>query len=338
MAETSVLSLEDARTLVAGVLAACGAAPDNAASVARALVAAEADGQLGHGLSRVPSYAAQLRCGKVDGRAVPMVERVAPAALRVDAGFGFAYPAFDRLAEALPEVARHYSIALAAVCRSHHFGQAGAHCERLAEQGLVALLFGNTPKAMAPSGGRTPLLGTNPIAFAAPMPGGAAPLVVDLALSRVARGRVLAAARAGRPIPEGWALDRGGRPTTDPEAALAGTMIPIGGAKGAALALMVEVMSAALVGAHFAFEASSFLDTDGPPPGVGQSVIAIDAARISGGAFLDRMAVLAAAFAVEPGVRLPGSRRLAARAAAAREGLRLPSALVAEIEALRRHA
>ncbi len=334
MSEAAVLSLEEARSLISRALAASGAAPKNAASVARALVAAEADGQIGHGLSRVPSYVAQLRAGKVDGRASPSVERIAPAVLRVDAGFGFAYPAFDRVIEDLPPIAGETGIALAAIVRSHHFGQAGAHCERLAERGLVALLLGNTPKAMAPWGGRAPLLGTNPIAFAAPMPEGASPLVIDLALSRVARGKILAAGRAGEPIPEGWALDKEGQSTTDPQAALAGTMLPIGEAKGAALALMVEIMSAALAGAHFGFEASSFLNADGPPPDVGQTVVAIDAARVSGGIFAERMATLATAFATEPGVRLPGSRRLWARAKAAREGLRVPPSLLAEIRAL----
>jgi len=334
MSEAAILSLEEARSLVLDALAACGAAAGTAASVARALVAAGADGQVGHGLSRVPSYAAQLRAGKVDGRAVPSVERVAPAVLRVDAGFGFAFPAFDRVIEDLPSIARETGIALAAIVRSHHFGQAGAHCERLAEQGLVALVFGNTPKAIAPWGGRAPLLGTNPIAFAAPMAVGAPPLVIDLALSRVARGKILAAEKAGKSIPEGWALDKDGNPTGDSRAALAGTMVPIGEAKGAALALMVEVMSAALVGAHFGFEASSFLNADGPPPDVGQTVIAIDAAAVSGGAFAERMATLAAAFAAEPGVRLPGSRRLQARAEAARDGLSVPAPLLAEIKAL----
>ena len=331
--EPSVLSLEAARALAGDALVACGAAPSNAASVARALVAAEADGQIGHGLSRVPSYAAQLLSGKVDGRAVPAVVRAAPAVLRVDAGLGFAYPAFDRVTETLPDVSRECGLALAAIVRSHHFGQAGAHCERLAEQGLIAFVFGNTPKAMAPWGGRMPLLGTNPIAFAAPMPTDA-PLVIDLALSRVARGRVLAAEKAGTAIPEGWALDTSGSPTTDPRAALEGTMIPIGEAKGAALALMVEVMSAALVGANFAFEASSFLDSAGPPPSVGQTVIAIDAERVSGGAITDRMGVLARVFEAEPGVRLPGSKRFALRAKAQREGLSVPPSLLAEIRAL----
>ena len=338
MSEPVILTPEQARTLAAGALVACNTTPDNAASVARALVAAEVDGQVGHGLSRVASYAAQSRSGKVDGHAVPVAKRVAPAVLGVDAGFGFAYPAFDLVIDQLPDVAFETGIALASIRRSHHFGQAGAHCERLAERGLVAFVFGNSPKAMAPWGGKAPLLGTNPIAFAAPMPDGAAPLVVDLALSKVARGKVLAADKAGTKIPQGWALDTQGSPTTDPKAALAGTMIPIGEAKGAALALMVEVMSAALVGASFAFEASSFLSGDGPPPDVGQSVIVIDAERVSGDHFLERMATLAAALDAEPGVRLPGSRRLRARARIAKDGIAVSPSLIDEIKALGEHA
>lgn len=334
MPEATILTPEEAHALVIGALVACNTAPDNAASVARALVAAEIDGQVGHGLSRVPSYAAQARSGKVDGRAVPAAMRLAPSVLRVDAHFGFAFPAFDMVIDQLPAIVRESGIAMAAIARSHHFGQAGAHCERLADKGLVAFIFGNTPKAMAPWGGKAPLLGTNPIAFAAPMPGGAAPLVVDMALSKVARGKVLAADRAGEAIPLGWALDAHGEPTTDPKAAMAGTMIPIGEAKGSALALMVEVMSAALVGASFGFEASSFLNTDGPPPNVGQSVIAIDAGRVSGGHFAERMAVLAAALGDEPGVRLPGSQRMQARARAASDGIAVAPALVTEIKAL----
>lgn len=334
MSEPAILTVDEARALVTTALVANGTAPVNAASVARALVAAEIDGQPGHGLSRVSSYAAQARAGKVDGRAVPSAMRLAPSVLRVDAGFGFAFPAFDLVIEQLPGVVRESGIALAGIARSHHFGQAGAHCERLAEKGLVAFVLGNTPKAMAPWGGRSPLLGTNPIAFAAPMPDGAPPLVIDMALSKVARGKIMAADKAGKTIPPGWALDADGNPTTDAKAALAGSMVPMGEEKGAALALMVEVISAALIGASFGFEASSFLTADGPPPDVAQCVIAIDAGRVSGGRFLERMGTLAAAFNAEPGVRLPGSRRLQVRARAARAGIAVAPALIAEIERL----
>ncbi|WP_425087746.1 Ldh family oxidoreductase [Stappia sp.] len=334
MTEPVRLTLEQADALVRKVLVACDTSPDNAASVARALVAAEADGQGGHGLSRLPSYAAQSRCGKVDGHARPVVTHPTPALLRVDAGFGFAFPAFDAAIDALPEMAANAGVAMAAIRRSHHFGQAGAHCERLAEKGLVAFVFGNTPKAIAPWGGTSPLYGTNPIAFAAPIAAGTPPLVIDLALSRSARGKIMAAQKAGTTIPEGWALDAQGQPTTDPTEALAGTMIPIGEAKGAALALMVEVMAAAVAGACLAFEATSLLNADGGPPDLGQTVIVIDPHLASGGVYGERIGALIAAIEVEEGARLPGSRRLESRAKAAREGVAIAAPLHREILAL----
>ncbi len=234
----------------------------------------------------------------------------------------------------LPEMAAASGIAAAGFTRSHHFGVAGRHVERLAEAGLVALAFGNTPKAMAPWGGKQPLYGTNPIAFAAPHRG-QPPIVVDMALSQVARGKILTAAQKGEAIPEGWAVDENGQPTTDAAAALKGALQPIGGAKGAALALMVEVLAVALTGARFGFEASSFFDADGPPPGVGQFLIAIDPGAFGGAdVFADRMAALAGMIEGDGDARLPGSRRIALREKAAREGVTVDSKLLAEVRAL----
>ena len=319
---------------IAEALEASNVAPENAASVARALTLAEVDGRKGHGLSRVPSYAAQARSGKVDGHAHPTAEARRAGALLVDAAHGFAYPALDLAIARLPAMARETGIAAAAITRSHHFGVAGHTVERLADQGLVALVFGNTPAAMAPWGGRRALLGTNPIAFAAPRPD-AAPLVIDLALSHVARGHVMKAAQKGEPIPGDWAFDAEGRPTTDAHAALQGTMRPMGGAKGAALALAVECLAVGLTGAHFAFEASSFFTADGPPPGVGQLLLALDAAAFAGADVLaERMGTIMAAIAAEPGARIPGEGRIAARARAEKDGVAVDAALLAEVVAL----
>lgn len=334
MADAVRLALPDAQRLASDALCASGAAEPAARATAHALVAAEADGQGGHGLARVPSYAQQLRSGKVDGRAVPSARRVAPAVVRVDAGLGFAYPAVDLAIAELVPLARSQGVAIAAIHHSHHLGQVGAHAERLAEAGLVALAFGNTPKAMAFWGGREPMLGTNPLAFAAPWAGAASPLVIDLALSVTARGKIVAAQRAGRSIPADWAVDREGRPTTDPAEALAGTLLPIGGAKGGALALMVEILGAALTGSAFGWEASSFLDAAGPPPDVGHLFVALDPGPTSGGCFAARMGELAAAMARDPAVRVPGTRRLESRARAARDGVGIDRALYAEILAL----
>lgn len=330
---TVTLGLADAASLAKRVLVRHNTGEDNAGCVARALVAAEADGQKGHGLSRLPSYAAQAAAGKVDGHAIPNVEQGAAAALRIDARNGFAFPALALAVDRLTSLAAETGIVAAAVHRSHHFGQAGYHVEQLAANGLIGLVFGNSPKAIAPWGGSEGVFGTNPIAFAAPRRS-EPPLVIDLSLSKVARGKVMVAAKQGEPIPEGWALDKHGRPTTDADAALQGTMLPMGDAKGAALVMMVEILAAALTGARFGFEASSFFTAEGEPPAVGQLLVAIDPGAFSGGAFAQRLETLIGAILAQPGTRLPGARRLALRAASARDGLEIPASLYDELKAL----
>lgn len=326
------LSLAEAHALAAGAFRRCAAAPAAADSTARALVAAEADGLKGHGLSRVPGYAAQLRSGKVVGDARVAVSRPRPGLLAIDAGNGFAYPALDAALAELPDLARRQGIAAAGIRRSHHCGAAGLPVEALAEAGCVAIPFANTPAAMAPWGGSRAVFGTNPLAFGCPLPG-RAPIVIDLALSKVARASIVGAKQRGEAIPEGWALDAAGRPTTDPAVALDGTMAPLGDAKGTALALMVELLASGLTGARFAAEASSFLDAAGDPPGTGQLILAIDATALGPDA-PERFAALAASIEAQDGARLPGSRRLDLRARAARDGLTVPDTLVAEIAEL----
>lgn len=328
-----VLSLDNARALVTRTLQRCGAKEENARSVARALVAAQADGLGGHGLSRLPAYAAQVKVGKIDGNAVPEVSWPSPSVVTVDAAHGFAYPALDAAVEVLPEMAGAQGIALAGIRRSHHCGAAGHPVEQLADAGLVAILFANTPAAIAPWGGARPVFGTNPIAFACPREEGAA-IVIDLSLSKVARGNIMAAKQKGESIPEGWALDEQGQPTTDPVAALRGTMVPLGDAKGTALALMVELLAAGLTGARYAAEASSFLDAEGAPPGTGQLILAIDPVAVGGPGTLARFSELAASVEEQEGARLPGSRRLGLRQKAQADGINVADALLAEIEAL----
>ncbi|MCJ9724473.1 Ldh family oxidoreductase, partial [Agrobacterium sp. BETTINA12B] len=205
------LSLAEAETLVVEALLRNRVSPENARAVAIALVAAEAAGQGGHGLRRVPAYASQAKAGKTDGFAKPHLTRPYPAVLRIDAGNGYAYPALDLAVAELTIVAREQGIALAAISRSHHAGVMGLTVERFADQGLVALMVANAPASMAPWGGKTPVFGTNPIAFAAPLPD-ADPIVIDLALSRVARGKVMAARQKGVAIPDDWSFDRDGKP------------------------------------------------------------------------------------------------------------------------------
>ena len=325
------LGLADAHALAMRALMAGNTSADNARSVASALVAAEADGQPGHGLSRVPAYADQAKAGKVNGHAVAQLQERGPAAVMVDACDGFAFPAISLGLPRVAGMARHTGVAAMAVTNSHHFGMAGYHVEGPASRGLIALAFGNSPAAIAPWGGKRGLFGTNPIAFGCPRLRGAPPLVIDLSLSKVARGKIMVAAQRGEAIPAGWALDADGAPTSDAKAALKGTMIPMGDAKGAALVLMVEILAAALTGAHFGYEASSFFDDKGGPPRVGQFFVVIDPGKFIGEGFGARVETLCAAILGEAGTRIPGERRLELRARAHAEGIEIPDALHAEL-------
>jgi len=318
---TETLSIAEARHRVEKTLMASGVSADNAESVARALVEAEIDGHSGHGLRRAASYAAQAAAGKVDGSAEPVIRRAAPGALHVDVADGFYYPAFDRVMGMLPQMAKDQGIAMAGFFRSHHCGVAGHSVERLAEAGCVALMFANTPAAMAAWGGARRLFGTNPIAFAAPI-ADRPPLVIDLSLSRVARGKIVAARDRGEPIPEGWAVDADGNPTTDAARAVDGAMLPIGDAKGAALALIVELLAAGLTGANYASEATSFLDAEGAPPGTGQLIIALSTEGLTTNA-LQRFDQMAAWIEADSGARLPGTRRLVLRETAQKQRLKV---------------
>ena len=330
---TTTLSIEDTERLVAEAFQRADVGAVQAASVARALVAAEASGQSGHGLRRVAAYAAQAKVKKVDGHALAESEMTRAATLRIDAAEGFAFPALDLAVRNAPAIVAQTGVLAIAIRNSHHAGVLGLTVERFAEMGLVAMMMANAPSAMAAWGGTKGVFGTNPIAFATPLPG-ADPVVIDLSLSKIARGKVMAAKQKGVPIPEGWALDKDGHPTTDADAALAGTMVPVGDAKGAALALMVEMLSAGLTGANYAYEASSLFDDKNGPPKLGQFILILDPQAIGGENALGRLAELAAMIGQEPGTRLPGRRGLALRRKAAAEGMAIDDDVLAAIAAI----
>ena len=329
------LPLAEVHALVAGALQRAGANPAMAEATARALVLAEAQGLGSHGLSRVGQYATHLRNGRVDGAALPRVLRRKGAALVVDAGEGLAFPACELAVREAIAAARDTGIAFAGVVRSHHAGVIVDHLRVAGAAGLVALGFANSPAAMPAAGGRHAIFGTNPVAAVFPRAAGADPLLIDLSLSEVARGKVMVAAKEGKPIPPGWALDAAGNPTTDAKAALAGSMLPLGAVsspKGAMLALVVELLVTALIGANFGFEASSFFVDGGNRPGIGQAFIVIDPGALTdaagSGGYLARVEVLVAEMLMDEGVRLPGARREALRRRAESEGLEVADALV----------
>ena len=326
------LPMAEVEALVAGQLQRAGAGAAMAASTARALVLAEAQGLGSHGLSRVTQYATHLRNGRADGAALPQVLRRRDGALVVDAHGGLAFPACELAVREAVAAAQRHGIAIAGVVRSHHCGVLVDHLRPAAAAGLVGLGFANSPAAMPAAGGRHAIFGTNPVAAIFPR-GGGDPLMIDLSLSEVARGKLMVAAKEGRPIPEGWALDAAGRPTTDPRAGLAGSMLPVGAAtspKGAMLALVVELLVTALIGAHFGYEASSFFVDEGNRPGIGQAFIVIDPGALAGQAsYLERVEALVAEMQVDEGVRMPGERRDKLLRRARDEGLEVADALLA---------
>ncbi len=328
------LRADELARLAARALERAGASAAMAEATAQALVAADAQGLASHGVSRVPQYAAHLRLGRVDGGATPRVAAAKGGAVLVDARDGLAFPACALAVEEAIVRARSHGVALAGVANSHHFGVASYHLAPVAEAMLVGLAFGNSPAAMPAWGGKRAIFGTNPIAAVFPRRA-RPPIVVDLSLSEVARGKLMVAAREGKPIPLGWALDKDGNPTTDPKLGLDGMMLPAGGVKGAMLALVVELACCALTGARFGFEADSFFTDAGNRPRLGQAFVVVDPGALAGReAYDERVETLVAAMLEDAGVRLPGDRRKALADKAAAEGVELSAALLDELRAL----
>lgn len=328
------LSIEQLTQLATAALESAGASRAMASVTATALVSAEAQGLASHGLSRVSQYAGHLRHGRVNGAAVARVQQSRPAALLVDAQEGLAFPACALAVSEAIKAASACGAAFAGVTNSHHFGMAAEHLMPVAAAGMVGLAFGNSPAAMPAWGGRRALFGTNPIAAVFPRRA-APPLVIDLSLSEVARGKLMVAAKEGKPIPQGWALDKDGHPTTDPKAGLEGMMLPAGGVKGAMLALVVELLCCALTGAAFGFEADSFFADEGNRPRIGQAFLVVDPGALAGNeVFYERIETLVAAMLSDAEVRLPGQRRQTLAGDAANYGIEIPAALLEQLEAL----
>ena len=320
--------------LMSTALQRSGATKAMAAATAHALMVAEMEGLASHGASRIPQYCGHVRNGRANGAAVPVVSRESKAACVVDARQGLAFEACAVASTEAVRRAKEFGVAFVSVANSNHFGVAAFHLEPVVGAGLVGIAMGNSPAAMPAWGGKRAIFGTNPIAAGFPRRS-SPPLFIDLSLSAVARGKIMVAAREGKPIPEGWAVDKEGRPTTDAKAALEGSMLPAGGVKGAMLALTVEILVCALSGSAFGFESDSFFTEEGRPTRIGQAILAIDPAALAGKAiYEERLETLIEAMLVDEDVRLPGERRRANRERAEREGLQLPAELMSTIRAL----
>ena len=329
---TQHLSLEQVESLTMQALTGAGASKESAFSMAKAVKAAERDGIPSHGLLYVPTYCEHVRCGKVDGNANPDVYTTFSSALLVDAKSGFAHPAIEAGFKELIPLVKASGCVCMTVSNSYNCGVLGYHVEQLAEAGLVAIGFTNSPASIAPTGGNKPVIGTNPFALAVPNSEGGAKFVLDQSASVVAKSEIMMRAREGHSIPEGWALDSDGNPTTDPEVALKGSMSPNGGYKGFGTGLLVEVMAAALSGAMLGIEASPFSGTSGGPPKTGQCFLALDPNAYSGSIFNERISVLTEAIQSQDGPRLPGARRMENRKRIDLEGVHVSDSLIEKIE------
>ncbi len=333
---TTTLTLAEVESISNKMLIASGASPLQADATARSVADAEAEGIRTVGLSYLPTYCDHVACGKVNGNAVPVVSAPRPGTVVVDAGLGFCHPAYEAGEQPLVAAAQRNGVAMLALVHSYSAGVLGWFVDRLAREGLIAVMFANSSATMAPHGGKRPFFGTNPIAWAAPRREGP-PVVADLSSSAVARVKVYAAAQAGEPIPLGWAFDSDGQPTTDATAALAGSMAPAGAHKGSALALLVDILAGGVAASKFSHEAGSFSGTADGPPDVGQLVLAIDPAGTMGDGYLDRLEAEFVALAAEPGVRLPGDRRIDERSRSQLAGVDVPNELMATLTAYAEH-
>lgn len=333
------LSLDQVYDLAFEALRAQGFSEPQADAIAETILKAERDACESHGLFRVPFYVRALQNDFVNPCAKPKLTRLAPGILHLDAEFGFAPYALKIGIGPLAEIAREQGIGALCINNSFHIANLWPEAEALAAQGLAALAFANSLSSVAPAGGRTPLYGTNPMAFAWPREG-RPPLVFDQASSVVARGEIQLHLRDGKSIPEGWAIGPDGKPTTDPAAGLRGALLTFGGHKGAAIALMVELLSGALTGDLFSYEAEA-RDADTGAPCGGEFLLAIDPARCIApelrGSQISRAEQLFAKILEQEGTRLPSDRRYRAREQSLSAGIKIPKSLHETIVALIRN-
>ncbi len=336
MTQTTTVTIAALQTRMEAIFSRAGLSEAQAAAVARVIVAGERDHCKSHGVYRAEGILRTVKAGKVDPVAVPVLTGAAETAVvHVDARHGFSNAAFDLGLPALVARAHRFGIAAMVVNDCTHFAALWPEVEAVAAHGLAALAMCPSYASVAPVGGSRPLLGTNPFAFGWPRPG-STPYVFDFATSMVARGEIELHRRAGKPLPEGWAIDAEGAPTTDPVAALGGAMLPFGGHKGSAIGTMIELLAGIMIGDMTSPEALAYLGTTALLPHHGELVIALDPAHFAAGRAGDVFARAESLFdaIAGQGARLPSQRRFAARAVSEAEGITLTAAEVAILDRL----
>lgn len=338
MSEEVSLSLDDVRRISIDVLKAGGLSAEHAEAIAAVVYAGQRDECHSHGMYRLLGCVRSVKEGKVNPSAVPDVVDHAPAVVRVDAHYGFSPLAFERGKPLLVEKARRTGLAAMAINNCYHFSALWPEVEAISQDGLVALAMTPSHSWVAPAGGKKPVFGTNPIAFAWPRPDGP-PFVFDFATSAVARGEIELHRRAGKPIQPGWAIDGEGNPTTDATAALAGAMLTFGGHKGSALSAMIELMAGPLIGDMTSAESMAFDEGVGATPCHGELILAFDPKVFLGNDAAQHVARAEKMFdaIVGQGARLPSQRRYEARERSKANGIRIPKALYDDLQALLPH-
>ena len=310
------LPLDQIADLARQAFSSNGCDKANTEALVRTVVNAERDGLLSAGLFRVPGYVISLRSGKVNGHAIPTITHASPVVVNVDGDNGYAPLAIERGVPALAEAAKQFGVAVMSLTHTHHFAALWPETEALAAEGLIGLACVCYTPLVAPAGGKEPLFGTNPISFAWPRPG-RNPVAVDMATAAMALGEVQIAAREGHSVPLGTGLGPDGEPTTDPNEIVKGTLLPFGGYKGSAIALMVELLAAGATGERFSFEAAEADNKDGGPPRGGEFVLAISPELVAGPDWAEHCEEFFRRFDAIGGARLPGSRRHINRTSAA---------------------
>ncbi len=306
---TISISLEDIYNLAKKTFLANGCDEETSNIMSDLIVNAEKDGSLSHGLFRVPAYIAGLKSGKINGKGIPEIKQISKSVIKVNGNNCLAPVVIKKSIPSIITAAKENGVAVLAISNSHHMAAMWPETEKIAEQGLVAFACTSYKPAVAPAGAVKPLFGTNPISFAWPRPG-KSPVVYDMATASMAMGEVQVAKREGHKVPLGTGLTKDGKETTDPgEIADGGVLLPFGGYKGSAIAMMVELMAGAMVGDNFSYETATKDNNDGGPPSGGEFILAISPEKTAGTDWAKHSEEFFNKMKSMDGVRLPGERR-----------------------------
>ena len=306
----------------------------NAFEIAKTITAAEMDGCPAHGLFRLPGFISSLKSGKVNGESNPKVVQIAPVVNRIEGDRGFAPLALNVSYKPLIECAKKNGMAAAVIVDIHHFSALWHEVEHLALKGLVGFAFTVAKPVVAPSGAKEPFFGTNPMAFSWPRIKGN-PVVFDQASAAMARGEIMIAAQEGSNLPQGVGIDKNGNPSKDPKKVLDGCQLTFGGYKGSSIAMMIELLSAGLIGESFSFERGEKDNNDGGPTRGGELIIAINPNLFGDeNNWYEHSELFFTKLMKLEGIRIPGDRRIKNRENSKINGVKVSHSIFEKVNQL----